>query len=64
MKLKRGVYYFDSRKAARNWADMNAWPADRVIEYGLGFAVQVAISGPYAGPDHAAVLARYNPAAA
>jgi len=61
MKIKSGVYYFPSKEKALAWADINYWPTDRIIEYGLGFAIQVVVSGPYAGPDHIEVLSRHHP---
>ena len=41
------ILYFDSEHAARYAAERSQWPTDRIIPYGLGWAVQLRISGPY-----------------
>jgi len=53
MKVYRGDYYFQTFAAARAWAQENGWtdPAVRIRAYRRGWAVQMCISGPYAGPD-------------
>lgn len=50
MKTHKGTYYFTTRKEAKDWARANCWPTNRIIAYGLGYAVQSAESGNYAGP--------------
>lgn len=50
-KEYKGTYYFQTREAAKDWAIQNGWPVDRIIEYRRGYAVQLHISGTYAGPD-------------
>jgi len=47
----KGVFYFTERESAHAWAVDNEWPTDRIIPYGLGYAVQACVSGRYAGPD-------------
>lgn len=49
-KTRKGIYYFPDRETARTWAEENGWPANRIIEYEKGFAVQSGPSGNYAGP--------------
>lgn len=50
MKLARGIYYFDSYSSARAYANEHDLPTDRIISYGLGWAIQFGKSGSYAGP--------------
>jgi hypothetical protein len=50
MHTHNGVFYFESSDAARAYAQENSLPTDRIVEYLLGFAIQLRISGPYAGP--------------
>ena len=47
---RRGVTYFPTYGAARAAAIKAGLTADRLIPYGLGWAVQLRVSGPYAGP--------------
>jgi hypothetical protein len=51
MRIHRGVYYFPSFEAARAYAREHGHPTDRIIHYGLGWAVQLYVSGPYVGPQ-------------
>jgi len=48
--VRRGVTYFPDYAAARDAAVACGLTADRIIPYQLGWAVQLRISGPYAGP--------------
>jgi hypothetical protein len=48
-KLRKGVYYFESFQAARSHAESNGLPTDRIIPYQIGWAIQLKVSGPYAG---------------
>jgi hypothetical protein len=41
------ILYFDSEHAARHAAERSRWPTDRIVPYGLGWAIQLRISGPY-----------------
>lgn len=50
MQVKNDICYFSSRSAAEAYAIGVGFPRDRIIEYQLGFAVQLAVSGPYVGP--------------
>lgn len=47
----KGVYYFDSHNYAETWARTGGFPTNRIIEYKRGYAIQLHVSGPYAGPD-------------
>ena len=49
MKIKKGIYYYEDRKIAEKVVNdiKKNYPESRVVEYGLGFAVQYRISGPY-----------------
>ena len=47
---RHGVTYFADYADARAAALAAGLPADRIIRYGLGWAVQLRVSGPYAGP--------------
>lgn len=46
----KGVYYWPSFEAARDYAVERSLPTDRIISYQLGWAIQLRISGPYVGP--------------
>ncbi|NQT91424.1 MAG: hypothetical protein HQ559_01590 [Lentisphaerae bacterium] len=48
---RKGTYYWSEEKLAKEWAEQNGWPTDRIIPYGYGYAVQCGPSGNYAGPD-------------
>ncbi len=50
-KTYHGVYYFPTYYAARNFACRFAFPTNRIIEYGRGWAIQLRESGPYVGPQ-------------
>lgn len=52
MKTRKGVYYFPTYKEAREYATTHSYPTDRIIRYEIGWAIQLRISGPYAGPAH------------
>ena len=54
MRMKKDVFYFDTFVSARDYAERNKWPTDRIIHYGLGWAIQLRISGPYVGPGQIA----------
>ena len=47
---RRGVTYFSDYADARAAAIAAGLTADRIIPYELGWAVQLRVSGPYAGP--------------
>ena len=51
MRTVRGIHYFDSYPAAREYALARELPTDRIICYGLGWAIQLRRSGPYVGPS-------------
>ena len=48
---RKGIYYFRTFQVARAYAIEHGLPTDRIIHYGLGWAIQLRISGPYAGPN-------------
>ncbi|MGH8654702.1 MAG: hypothetical protein ACREYE_22190 [Gammaproteobacteria bacterium] len=48
-KSKKGTYYFPSYEEARDYASKHGFPKDRIIRYGLGWAIQLRKSGPYVG---------------
>jgi hypothetical protein len=48
-KTHKGIYYFPTADAAREYAAANGWP-DRIVEYTRGYAIQAGPSGNYAGP--------------
>lgn len=50
IKTRKGIYYFPTFQTAREWAQENGWPTDRIIAYQVGWAVQSGESGNYAGP--------------
>ncbi len=51
MKIKRGIYYFETYQEAREYALKNNHPTDRIIKYQIGWAIQLRISGPYVGRE-------------
>lgn len=51
MTVKHGIYYFESYTIARDYALAYGFPTNRIIEYGLGYAIQLHPSGPYVGSD-------------
>ena len=53
MKLHKGDFYFPSYSIAREYAVENGHPTDRIIEYQIGWAIQLRVSGPYVGPETA-----------
>ena len=54
MKTRKGIFYFDSYKSARDYAETHGHPTNRIIRYELGWAIQLYISGPYVGTDDGA----------
>ena len=50
-KVSKRIYYFDSYELARDYATLFGYPTNRIICYGLGWAIQLWISGPYVGPS-------------
>ena len=50
MRVSKGIYYFPNYTDARDYADARHWPTDRIIAYGLGWAIQKCVSGDYYGP--------------
>jgi len=49
---RKGIYYFDSYEAARNYAVKRWLPTERIICYEIGWAIQVRKSGPYIGQPY------------
>ena len=49
-KSRKGTYYWTTYDEAYAWAAENGWPTDRILEYGLGWAIQAGCGGKYAGP--------------
>lgn len=47
---EKGVLYFPSWESAHDYARGNELPTNRIISYRLGWAIQLRVSGPYAGP--------------
>lgn len=47
MITKNDVTYWSTYEDARDYAIAHGYPTDRIIKYGLGWAVQLRISGPY-----------------
>ena len=47
MKTVKNTTYFESYYKARDYALQHSLPTDRIISYGLGWAIQKHISGPY-----------------
>jgi len=50
MITHKGVYYFASVELAKDYAEKNGYPTNRIIHYGLGWAIQGGNGGDYAGP--------------
>jgi len=50
-KVHKGTYYFPSHVTAKQYAEENGFPTDRIVEYGRGHAIQLKVSGPYVGPN-------------
>lgn len=44
---RKGITYWPTFSAARTYAKSHGHPTDRIIEYGLGWAIQLRKSGPY-----------------
>lgn len=51
MKTHKDIFYFSTYQAAREYAETNNFPHDRIISYDLGWAIQWRVSGPYVGPS-------------
>ncbi len=51
MTTHKGIFYFKDWSAAHGFAAAHALPLNRIICYQRGWAIQLRISGPYAGPD-------------
>lgn len=49
MITSKGIYYFPHYRAAHDYAESNQFPTDRIMHYGLGWAIQLYVSGPYVG---------------
>ena len=45
----KGIFYFPSYESAREFADSQGHPTDRIIAYERGWAIQLRKSGPYVG---------------
>ena len=54
MRMKCDVFYFNTFEAARDYAERNSWPTNRIIGYEPGWAIQIRVSGPYVGPGQIA----------
>jgi hypothetical protein len=50
-RLSKNILYWYTYQEARQIAQRHGFPADRIIEYGLGWAIQFYKSGPYVGPS-------------
>ena len=48
---RKGIYYFPTYEAARDYAVLKGFHTHRIIQYELGWAIQLRVSGPYAGPE-------------
>ena len=48
-KVKKGIFYFPTWKEAWKHASANGYPTDRIIEYKIGWAIQLRVSGAYVG---------------
>jgi len=46
-KTFKGITYWPTFITARDFAVANKLPADRIISYGRGWAIQREVSGPY-----------------
>lgn len=57
-KTRKGIWYFPTREAAIDAAREHGWPADRIIEYALGYAAQARKSGEYLGPTGLAEVSK------
>jgi hypothetical protein len=51
MRIYKGVYYFPTYKTAKNYAEENNFPTNRIIRYGRGHAIQLKVSGSYVGSE-------------
>lgn len=53
MRVRKGVCYWPTFQEARDVRDRvkAEHPEARVVHYGLGWAVQLRVSGPYVGRD-------------
>lgn len=53
MKVRKGIVYFEMYREAREFGEMHTkgWPAWRVVDYMVGFAVQLRPGGDYLGPN-------------
>lgn len=51
MKAHKGIYYFPTEQDALLCALDRGFPTNRIMQYGLGWAIQCWPSGPYFGPD-------------
>lgn len=66
IRVRKNVYYFPDFATARDYAAANNWPVDRIIQYEIGWAIQLGASGDYVGPSsaanrtHAQLMARRN----
>ena len=51
MKTRKGVYYFETWQEAKMFSNKNHFPTTiRLIEYDLGWAIQLNKGGYYYGP--------------
>lgn len=48
--IRKGIYYFPTFEMARDFARKFGYPANRIIAYEYGWAIQLKTSGPYVGP--------------
>ena len=48
VRISKGIYYFQTYQLAREYMKEHNTGL-RIVEYGLGYAIQLKISGPYVG---------------
>ncbi len=46
---RKGIFYFPTYDEARTYAWKHDYPTDRIIQYDIGWAIQLRRSGPYVG---------------
>ncbi len=56
VKISKGIYYFPTYQLAREYMQEHNTGL-RIVEYGLGYAIQLKISGPYIGTASSEVAA-------
>lgn len=48
VRVSKGIYYFPTYQLAQTYMQEHGVGL-RIVEYGLGYAIQLRISGPYVG---------------